>query len=452
MSNAKLPAGTRFLPGYLVLVVLPLVAVIAVVHSLGQFEDVALSGADSLVFGGHRLLLTIAAILVVTRLFGALLRLVGQPSVVGEITAGLVLGPSVLGRFFPEMSAWLFPADAISALETLSQFGVILFMFLVGREMPLDLFRRSGATALALAQASTAIPFLFGVVLAVVALNDYRASGTPMPALALFVGVALAITAFPVLARILREQGIAETPVGALGLATAGVGDTIAWLLLMVVSAVIGTGSTHSAIAACALMVGYGAALLTVVRPAMPWLVARWERSGQPAVAAGLLCLVFASAWITETIGAHVIFGAVLAGLAVPRDSSVVRDVLGKVEDLTMWLLLPLFFAVVGLELDLAALGEAEDWAVLGLIVLVAGAGKIVGVAVFARMLGHGWRPSAGLGLMMNCRGVTELVVLQIGLSLGVLSPRLFTMLACMALVTTAITAPLLRRLRLGAA
>ncbi|MEV0085894.1 cation:proton antiporter [Saccharopolyspora sp. NPDC050642] len=450
--SPRLPVGTRYLPGYLFLVVLPLVAVVALVQSLGNSGVAALPGADSIVSSGHRLLLAIAVILAVTRLFGALLRLVGQPSVVGEITAGIILGPSVLGLLLPEATAWLFPADVVPSLETLSQFGVILFMFLVGREMPLDLLRRSGGTALALAQVSTVIPFLFGALLAAWALGDYRTNGTPLLALVLFVGVAFAITAFPVLARILHEQKLADTPVGTLGLATAGAGDAIAWCLLMVVSAVIGNGSLLSAFVACALVIGYGGALIAFVRPAMPRLVAAFERSGHTAVAAFLLCCVFASAWITDSIGAHAIFGAVLAGLILPRDSATVREVLGKIEGLTMWLLLPLFFAVVGLKLDLASIGGPADWGILALIIVVAAVGKIAGVAVFARLLGHDWRSSTGLGLMMNCRGVTELIVLQIGLSLGVLSPRLFTMLTCMALVTTAVTGPLLRRLQLHTA
>lgn len=442
----------RLLPGYLLLVALPLIAIVVLVGALGRHGAASLPGAGSIVSNGQRLLLAIAVVLAITRLAGAALRRVGQPSVVGEIAAGIVLGPSVLGLLLPHAQAWLFPPSLVPSLDTLSQFGVILFMFLVGRELPFDLLRRNGGTAVALAQASTAVPFLLGALLAAWTLGSYRGGGTSMLALSLFVGVAFSITAFPVLASILREQQLTNTPIGTLGLATAGAGDAIAWCVLMVISMLIGNGSSASALVSCALVLGYGIVLIVFVRPALPRAVASLERAGNGAVAAFLLCCVFASAWLTDSLGAHAIFGAFLAGLVLPRDSAPVREVLSKIEGLTMWLLLPLFFAVVGLKLNLANIGGLAEWGILILIIVVASAGKIAGVTIFARILGHDWRSSTGLGLMMNCRGVTELIVLQIGLSLGVLPPRLFTMLTCMAMVTTAVTGPLLRRLRLHTA
>ncbi|MEU7717512.1 cation:proton antiporter domain-containing protein [Streptomyces tibetensis] len=443
MTNSN---RVRYLLGYLLLVVLPTAAAVALLVGLAEPRQ---AEAAATVSAPSRLLPALVVILVVVRLVGAALRRLGQPAVVGEIVAGITLGPSVLGLFLPDVQQALFPASILPSLDTLAQLGVVLFMFLVGMELPLDLLRRSGPAAAALAQASTVLPFLCGALLAVSLLDVYRPAGASRLALVMFVGVAFAITAFPVLARILSEQRLTHTPLGTLGLATAGIGDVIAWCLLAAVTAVAGSASPAPAVLSCALVLVYSAFMFLVVRPAFTRFAPRLAGAGQPLVAAAVLTTTLASAWLTDSIGAHAIFGAFIAGVVMPRNSAAVQRIADRVEGLTNWVMLPVFFAVVGLKLDLPAVGGPHDWGVLALIVLVASAAKFGTVALFACLLGRRRRDATALGLMMNCRGVTELIVLQLGLTLGVLSQQLFAMLTCMALATTAMTGPLLRRLRL---
>ena len=441
----------RYLLGYLLLVVVPVLAAGAVVArvSADSSVDTSVGAARSALAQGSRLFLALAVLLLVIRICGVLGRRLGQPLVVGEIVAGIALGPSLLGRLAPEVQGWLFPPTLLPAADTLAQLGVVFFMFLVGRELPLDLLRRSGGKAAALAQASTAVPFLIGILLAVNLPGGYRPPGVPTLAFVLFVGVAFAVTAFPVLARVLSEQRLTGTPLGTLGLATAGIGDVLAWCLLAAVTAIAGRSSIAPAVLSCALVIIYGLLMVTVARPLLAAALPRIERAGQGAVAVTLLCVVLISAWLTDSIGAHAIFGAFVAGLITPRGSAAADLVVSRIEGLTMWLLLPVFFVVIGLKLDLGSVGGLTQWALLLLIVVLASVGKFGGVTLLARLLGNRWRSAAGLGLMMNCRGVTELVVLQIGLTLGVLPPRMFAMLTCMALITTAATGPLLSRLHL---
>ncbi|MGK5496583.1 cation:proton antiporter [Streptomyces sp. URMC 125] len=435
----------RYLPGYLLLVAVPVAATVILLAGL---DEPRRAGEGSTATGPSELLPALAVILLVVRLVGAALSRLGQPAVVGEVVAGIVLGPSVLGLLLPDVQEALFPSALLPSLDGLAQLGVVFFMFLVGLELPLDLLRRSGPAAVALAQASTAVPFLCGTAVAAGVLGAYRPEGASSLALVLFVGSAFSITAFPVLSRILGEQRLTRTPLGTLGLATAGIGDVIAWCLLAAVTAVAASASPAPAALSCALVLIYGAVMFLLVRPAFSRLVPRLERAGQPMAAAVMLTTALASAWLTDGIGAHSIFGAFLAGVVMPRNSGVIRKVADRIEGLTNWLMLPVFFAVVGLKLDLPAVGGPRDWAVLVLIVCAASASKIGAVMLFSRWLGRGRREAATLGLMMNCRGVTELIVLQLGLTLGILSQQLFAMLACMALVTTAATGPLLRRLR----
>ncbi|MEU5534705.1 cation:proton antiporter [Streptomyces sp. NPDC020362] len=436
----------RRLLGYLLLVVAPLALALVLLSGLAEPRHSGHSAATST---PSRLLPALAVIMVVVRLVGAALKRLGQPAVVGEIVAGIVLGPSVLGFFLPDVQRAVFPASILPSLDTLAQLGVVLFMFLVGLELPLDLLRRSGPVAAALAQASTAVPFLCGAALAAMLLDSYRPAGASRLALVMFVGVAFAITAFPVLARVLGEQRLTHTPLGTLGMATAGIGDVIAWCLLAAVTAVATSASTTPAVLTCVLIVVYAAVMFLVVRPALTRVAPRFEGAGQPLVAAAVLTTTLISAWLTDSIGAHAIFGAFLAGVVMPRNSVAIQRIADRVEGLTSWVMLPVFFAVVGLKLDLPAVGGPRDWGVLALIVLLASVAKFGTVALFARLLGRNRQDAAALGLMMNCRGVTELIVLQLGLTLGVLSQQLFSMLTCMALVTTATTGPLLRRLRL---
>ncbi|GIG59600.1 hypothetical protein Lfu02_39720 [Longispora fulva] len=385
----------------------------------------------------YRLLLAALVVVAVAHAAGAFLRRLGQPPVVGEIAAGFLLGPSVLGLLAPGVEAALFPAGILPFLDVLAQLGLILFMFVVGRDLPLAELRGSGGTAIVVGHATIATPFLVGVLVARILPEGYRPPGVPALVFALFCGVALSVTAFPVLARILTDRGLADTPVGALGMATAGVGDVTAWCVLALVVTVVRGGSPVTVLRTVALTIAFGALMWWVVRP----LLARYATSR-----VALLFVVLLSALATDRIGVHAIFGAFLAGVVMPRGSAVVAGFAQRVEGLTVWLMLPLFFATVGLRLHLEELG-GQGWLVLLFVLAAAVGGKVVGTLAPARAAGLDLRTSVGLATMMNCRGLTEIVVLNVGLSLGVISPRLFAVLVAMALVTTAMTGPLLSRL-----
>ncbi|WP_158887110.1 cation:proton antiporter [Amycolatopsis anabasis] len=400
----------------------------------------------------YRLLLAVAVIVSTAHGLGALAARLGQPRVIGELVAGLLLGPLVLGAVLPEVQGWVFPAQIGPALDVLAQLGVIFFMFLVGLELPLGTLRRDGRSAVVLGHAGIALPFLAGAVLGLTLLERYRPANIGVVPFVLFCGLALSITAFPVLARILAERGLHRTPVGALGLACAGIGDITAWCLLTFVIAEVRSDGAMGAVAGTvALTVLFGLMMAFVVRPLLAGWLRRFadrEKAGN-LVAMTLLVVILLSAWGTERIGVHAIFGAFVAGAVMPRSSPPVRRFADRLEGLTMWLMLPLFFATVGLKTSVDGLGNAGVWLAGLVILVVAMVTKIVGTAVAGRFVGLERRASWSVGVMMNCRGLTELVVLNIGLSLGVIGPDLFAVLVLMALFTTAMTGPLLSRLRL---
>jgi Kef-type K+ transport system membrane component KefB len=445
----------RFVAGYAVLVGLPLIALILLtgVGEQRYVTEAAAVGAESGGAAGRSfhvltLILQIATILIVARLFGRLFRWFGQPQVVGEMIAGVVLGPSVFGALAPAVSAYVFPPLSLDYLNALSQIGLLLFMFLIGLEMDARLLRGSTRTALLTSHASIVLPFLLGVTLAYF-FFEYSppAPGIAFTGYALFLGTAMSVTAFPVLARILHERKLATTRLGAIALACAAVDDVTAWCILAVAVVLVRIGSIGNSIwftlGGSLLFV---AVMILVVRP----LVRRWldgraaDRGISQDLVAAMLIFAFACAWTTEWLGIHALFGAFLAGAILPAHYPFVRELIRKLEDLTVVFLLPLFFAFTGLRTQVGLLNDAEMWAKTILIIIVAVAGKLGGSALAARATGMTWRDAGAIGALMNTRGLMELVVLNIGLDIGVIPPSLFTMMVLMALVTTFMTTPLL--------
>ncbi len=394
--------------------------------------------------------LDIAIVIIAARLMGAAFRRIGQPAVLGEITAGVLLGPTLLGAFPGDLDQLLFPMDARPFLMAIAQLGLILFMFIVGLEVDLSLVRGRERIASMVSLSSVALPFGLGLALATVLYPRHdTVNGRQIEflALALFLGVAMSITAFPVLARILSDRGMHRTPVGVLSLACAAVDDVIAWSLLAIVVAVVMGGSPGGVALLILGTAAFAAFMFLVVRPLLAGLVSRYERAGRltPNLLAVALVGALLSAYATEVIGVHAIFGAFLFGLVMPRRgaTALIRDILAQVEHVAVLLLLPVFFVVAGLQVDVPGLGLAELWQ-LGLILLVAVTGKFLGAYGAARAQRVPRRQAGALGLLINTRGLTELVILTVGLQLGVLDGQLYTMLVVMALVTTAMAGPLL--------
>src|SRR5688572_21027974 len=385
-------------------------------------------------------------IVAASRAIGFATRRIRQPMVIAEIVAGIALGPSLLGWLAPEVSRTLFPADGMPMLSFLSQFGLILFMFFVGLEFDRGLLRGRGHTAIVISQAGIIVPFALGAWLAQHLHEELAPAGVPFLSFALFMGAAMSITAFPVLARILVERRLMRTKIGAVAITCAAVDDVTAWCILACVVSLVRAENLADGAWTTALAIAYIVLMLRVVRPLIRRLAARSankEGLSQNLVA-GTLLLLLLSSLLTELIGIHALFGAFIFGAIVPKQNHFAEILADKLEDLVVVLLLPLFFAYSGLRTEIALLDSAHDWAVCGVVILVACVGKFGGSAVAARLTGLRWRESAALGILMNTRGLMELIVLNIGLDLGVISPALFTMMVIMALVTTFVTTPLL--------
>lgn len=434
----------RALAGYVVLAGLPAAVAVVLLSRLrgGPVRQAPPATHVAVAVPVYQALFGIALIMVVAHAAGALLAKLRQPRVIGEIAAGLLLGPSVLGVLAPHLMHALWTPDLIAFLSLLAQLGLAFFMFLVGRDTPFSLLRGGASRALVAGHSTIALPFLCGVVLATTVLAGYR-QGTVSPlAFVMFCGIGLSITAFPVLARILADRGLRDTRIGALGMATAGVADVSGWCVLAVIVAIVHGHSTVDALRTVGLTLGFAAVMWWLVRPALARLS---DRAGDSHgwLMIVMMVVLLCSAAITQAIGVQAIFGAFLAGVVAPR-SRAVTEFAYRLEGPTTWFLMPLFFAVTGIQVSLTALGSGANWLVIAVLVVVAMAAKLVAGAASARVTGLDARSSLGLGVMMTCRGMTELIVLQLGLSLGIISTELYVMLLVMALVTTAATGPLL--------
>ena len=391
-----------------------------------------------------KLLLQILTIIITARVFGFICQKIGLPSVVGEIAAGIFLGPSFLADYFPAYSAFLFPPESLGNLQFLSQIGLILFMFVVGMELDLNVLRKGAQDALLVSHSSIVIPFTLGVGLSFFLYDKFVPHAIPFLPFALFMGIAMSITAFPVLARIVQERGLSRTHVGGLAITCAAVDDITAWCLLAAVIAIVKAGSVVSSLWTIALAAGYVTFMLMLVRPFLKKLgdvYADRESLSKPVVAVFFLILLL-SAYASEVIGIHALFGAFIAGVIMPANVGFRNIFIDKVEDVALVLLLPLFFVYTGLRTQIGLLNDPGLWKWTGVIIAVAVAGKFIGSALPARVLGNSWRDSLMLGALMNTRGLMELIVLNIGFDLGVLSSEIFAMMVIMALATTVMTGP----------
>jgi len=398
-----------------------------------------------------QVLLCLAVVIAAAQLGGALFRRLGQPPVVGEVLAGIALGPSLLGAVAPGASAALLPAAAQPFLDLVAQLGLVVFMLLVGLEVDLRVLRQRSRLVAAVAGGSLALPAALGAGLALLLLATGGApDGVPPAAFAVFVATALAVTAFPVLARILRDRGLAGTELGAVALATAAVTDVVAWTALAVAVSLVAAAAA-SAGSVVAGLVGITAAVLGVVRP----LVALAARRGvldrvDPRALLGLvLAAALLAAWATSQVGLHSAFGPFLLGLALPRHAATVASLQTRLSDVSTSLLLPPFFVVTGLGVDLGDL-RGPELALLALVVVLAITGKVVGAAVPARLAGAPRRDAVALGVLLSTRGLTELVVLDVGRTAGLIDARLHGVLVATAVITTVATGPLLALVERG--
>jgi Kef-type K+ transport system membrane component KefB len=402
------------------------------------------AAASPATFSLGRLVLQLVVILTAARLFGMGAKAIGQPAVIGEMLAGIALGPSLLGSLAPELATQLFPTSSLTALNGLSQLGVLLFLFIVGLHVDVPALRRQRSTAVVASHASIAAPFTLGVALALYLFPRYAPAGVAFSAFALFIGVAMSVTAFPVLARILEERGLLNTPIGTLAVACAAVDDVTAWMLLAAVVALVQSdGAIPSLLQALAGTVVFVLLMFRVVRPLLERFATGEKASRVPTATLSLLLIMALLAALgTEAIGIHALFGAFVAGTIVPRDNAFADRVANQFGDLLVVMLLPLFFAYTGLRTDFTMIIGASAWWPLFGILAVAIVGKVGGTTLAARASGQSWHAASTLGVLMNTRGLMELVVLNIGLDLGVLSPPLFAMMVIMALITTTMTVP----------
>lgn len=448
-----------FLLRYLLLVGTPVLVTVLLLLMGQQDFSSGPSAVDSSAAEPERgfqvitLIVQITTILVVARVFGLVFRKLGQPQVVGEMAAGIFLGPSIFGAIAPAASAYIFPAGSLDYLNALSQVGLLLFMFLIGLEMDARFLRGAKRIAVLTSHTSIVLPFMLGVGLALF----FYPTAPPTRAAnflgyALFMGIAVSVTAFPVLARILQERGMTGSKLGALALACAALNDVTAWVILALVVVIVRSGAPGASIFwMLGGSIAFALAMLFVVRPLARRLIDRFfgpgdadDRTLSHDAVALLLVFAMVCAWATERLGIHALFGAFLAGAILPAHYPFVQQLIGRLEDLTVVFLLPLFFAFTGLRTQIGLLASPEYLLKAALIIVVAVAGKLVGTALAARASGMSVRESLALGALMNTRGLMELVVLNIGLDIGVLPPTLFAMMVLMALVTTLMTTPLL--------
>ncbi len=392
------------------------------------------------------LLIQIIVIIAVARFFGILCKKINQPSVIGEILAGIILGPSLLGSLLPAFSSFLFPVHSLGNLQFLSQIGLILFMFVIGMELDISILKNKAKDAVIISHASIIFPFTLGVLLAYFMYEKFSMPNINFLSFALFIGISMSITAFPVLARIVQERSLSKTRLGTIAITCAAADDITAWCILAVVIAIVKAGSFVSAIYTIIMALAYVFVMLKIIQPFFKKLGEKYsnkEALSKPVVGIFFITLLL-SACTTEVIGIHALFGAFMAGVIMPQNVRFRNIFIEKVEDVAQVLLLPLFFVYTGLRTQIGLLNDVYLWQTCIIVMLVAVCGKFLGSTLAAKFVGQTWRESLSIGALMNTRGLMELIALNIGYDLGVLSPQVFTMLVIMAIATTFMTGPAL--------
>jgi Kef-type K+ transport system membrane component KefB len=392
------------------------------------------------------LLIALGVVVIAGRILGSLFVYIHQPPVIGEVIAGILLGPSLLGQLSPEAYAYILPGTVAPFLNVVAQLGVILYMFLIGLELNPEHLRGQVHATVATSHASIVAPFVLGSGLSLFLYPRFSTSDVPFTNFALFLGIAMSITAFPVLARILTDRNMMRTRLGAVAITCAAVDDVTAWCLLAFVVGVV-QAKAEGALLVALMTLGFIGFMYFVVRPIIARMARAWDHNPTPGGIAVAFVGVLMAALTTEAIGVHAVFGAFMLGAVIPHDTTLARSLRQSLESVVTILFLPAFFAFTGMRTEIGLLSSWYQWAICGLIIVVAVAGKFGGTLVAARATGLGWRDAAGLGVLMNTRGLMELIVLNIGLDLGVISPTLFAMMIVMALVTTLATTPALHLL-----
>lgn len=378
------------------------------------------------------------------RLMAYLIRYIKQPSVIAEVVTGIILGPSVFG-YIPGWTSNIFPSSSIITFSVFANFGLIIFMFIVGAELDLNLVTAQWKHALTISVSAMITPFALGLASSWVIYHTAIDQSVSFTSFLLFVAVAQSITAFPVLARIITERKLLETKVGNIALSAAAVDDFVAWCVLAVVVAIAKSTSALNALWTFMILVGFIVFVLTAVR----WFLCRIavrRKSGANInlhTMALILLMMFVFAWFTDIIGIDVIFGPFILGVATPRRKKFAAKLIERIEDVVVIILLPLYFTLSGLRTDIGTLNSAADWGLVLLIIVTACLGKISAATVSAKLLNNTWRDSCTIGVLMNTKGLVELIVLNLGLQVGVLNTRVFTMFVLMAIFTTIITTPL---------
>jgi Kef-type K+ transport system membrane component KefB len=414
--------------------------------SLGIIHSISEHFVSHLESWLSRLILQILVIIAFSRAFSYVARKIGQPTVIGEIAAGIILGPSFVGYFFPEFSQLLFPESSLMNLNVLSQFGLILFMFIIGMEVDIKIFSNRAQDGLLISHSAIVITFFLGATLAFFLYNDFAPHNTGFIPFALFMGVAMSITAFPVLARIIQERGITKTYLGSMAITCAAIDDVTAWCILAIVIAIVKATGVTGVIITLIIALVYIFLMLTVVRSFLSRLgdIFDTKENLHKGIIALIFVMLLTSAFFAELIGIHALFGAFLAGAIMPQNLQFKRVFTEKIEDLALVLLLPLFFVTTGLRTEIGLLNSWHLWSICLLIIFTATLGKMGGVTIISKFLGLSWKNALSMGALMNARGLMELVVLNIAYDLGILSKELFAIMVLMALFTTALTGPLL--------
>ncbi|MBP7282477.1 MAG: cation:proton antiporter [Leptospiraceae bacterium] len=392
-------------------------------------------------------LIQVIVVLLFARFFSMIFKKLGQPSVIGEIFAGIALGPSFIGFLFPEFSQVLFPKESLGYLKILSQIGLVIFMFIIGMELDVTVLKKKASSAIFISHTSIIFPYILGVLLSLYLFDEFAPEGVSFLSFGLFMGIAMSITAFPVLARIIQERGLTKSPLGVMAITCAAVDDISAWGILAMIIAIVNAGSVYIAIITLIISVFFIAVMILLIQPLlnrMSQVYITKEIIGKGVLTA-LLLIVISSSIFAEGIGIHALFGAFLAGVVMPTNTKLRKVLTEKFEDFSTIFLLPLFFAFTGIRTKIGLLNDLHLWAVCFLIIIVATIGKLVGSMLASRFTGMSWRDSFSIGVLMNTRGLMELIVLNIGYDLGIISPTIFVMMVLMALITTFITGPLLK-------